>query len=226
MMFTPSWAVILDLDGTSLDTEAIDRRIWPAAAARLGFDLSDEFYRTLIGRSNADCEAAIEQHFGLAFPLPEFIHQRELLWAEQAEQRGVPVMTGLPELVSFLESASLPFAIATSSIQENAQLKLRAAGLQGRFQHVITADQVAAAKPAPDLYLEAARRLGLPPGRCIAVEDSDTGVFSAHAAGITVLMVPDQKTPSPAAAAAAYRILRTLHEVPDTVRLIMSSQQD
>lgn len=222
---TASHAVILDLDGTMLDTEAVDRHISPAAAARLGFHFDDEFYLSLVGQANPDFEAALQARFGPTFSLPLYQQHRRELWEEQIRLRGIPIIPGTHELIEFLETEQLPFAIATSSYQHQAELKLRITGLQTRFQHVITADDVPAPKPAPHIHLEAARRLGLPAARCIAVEDSDVGVRAAAAAGMIVLMVPNLKPPSADATASAFRILRTLHDVPATVRMILGSQQ-
>lgn len=225
MLATQSWAIILDLDGTLLDTEAVDRRISPAAAARVGFQLDDEFYLSLVGHNNADFEAALQARFGPAFPLETYKKHRIELWQEQIRERGIPIIPGTHELLDFLEAEQLPFAIATSSYDYQAELKLRVTGLTARMRHVVTANDVPAPKPAPDIHLEAARRLGLPAGRCIAVEDSDVGVRAAVAAGMIVLMVPNLKPPAPDSRSAAYRILRTLHEVPDTVRMIMELPQ-
>ena len=96
-----------------------------------------------------------------------------------------------------------PKAVATSSSAKQAAETLEAGGLADRFAHLVTSDQVALGKPAPDLYLEAARRLDMPPAACIALEDSEAGVQSAHTAGMTVLMVPDLKKPSPQAKASS-----------------------
>jgi HAD superfamily hydrolase (TIGR01509 family) len=214
-------AVILDLDGTMLDTEAVDRHISPAAAARLGFHFDDEFYLSLVGQSNPDFEAALQARFGPAFSLPLYQQHRMELWQEQIRLRGIPIIPGVHELLEFLESEQLLFAIATSSFEKQAALKLRVTGLEARFRHVITASDVPAPKPAPYIHVEAARRLGLPANQCIAVEDSDVGVIAAATAGMIVLMVPNLKPPSSEAASLAFRILSNLHEVPDTVRLII-----
>jgi HAD superfamily hydrolase (TIGR01509 family) len=204
-----------------LDTEAVDRRISPAAAARVGFQFDDEFYLSLVGHNNADFEAALQRRFGPEFPLDVYKQHRIEMWQQQISERGIPIIPGTHELLDFLETEQLPFAIATSSYDYQAELKLRVTGLAPRIRHVITANDVAAPKPAPDIHLEAARRLGVAAERCIAVEDSDVGVRAAASAGMVVLMVPNLKPPAADSLSAAHRILRTLHEVPATVRMII-----
>ena len=80
------------------------------------------------------------------------------------------------------------------------------------FAHIVSGDQVARGKPAPDIYVEAARRLGAEPAHCLAVEDSDAGILAAHAAGMLPVLVPDLTRPSPEACNAAFRVLVSLHE--------------
>ena len=205
-------AVVLDMDGLMLDTESIYKRAVQRASAQLGFPLDEPSYMTLVGLTNVATEAAIVDRFGESFPMIRFRELWNDSWRREIETSGVPIKPGLPELLAFLEARQTPRAVATSSDQYYAGMSLRAARLDGRFHHVVTVDQVAHGKPAPDLYLEAARRLGVAPAQCIALEDSDVGVLSASAAGLTTLMVPDLKPPSAAARAAAYRIVATLHE--------------
>ena len=85
----------------------------------------------------------------------------------------------------------MPLAVATSTRRERAQIKLVRSGIDGYFSHVVTSSDVLHAKPAPDLYLLAAQRLGMAPGECVALEDSEFGVRAASAAGIRVIQVPD-----------------------------------
>lgn len=143
------------------------------------------------------------ERFGPEFPLPEFRVRWAELWRADVETSGIPTKPGLTELLSFLDEHRLPAAVATSSDQEYANFSLRAAGLEGRFDQVVTGDQVLNGKPAPDIYLESARRLGVLPQRCVAIEDSDAGVLAANAAGMITMMVPDLKAPSAEARSAA-----------------------
>jgi HAD superfamily hydrolase (TIGR01509 family) len=220
-------AVVLDMDGLMIDTETIYKRAWQNAAAECGYTLDDDFYRTLIGQPNPACEAAVLDRFGLGFPLAEFRVRWSELWRADVENSGIPTKPGLAELLSFLDEHQLPTAVATSSDREYAAFSLRMAGLEGRFSEIVTGDQVANGKPAPDIYLESARRLGVPPQGCVAVEDSEAGVLAASAAGMITLMVPDLIAPSATARSAAFSVLTSLSEAKDQIAsLVRDARED
>jgi HAD superfamily hydrolase (TIGR01509 family) len=189
-------AVILDMDGLMLDTEPLYRAAWPGACAELGFVLDDAAYEPMIGRPNDACEAQLLKRFGAEFPMARFRALWPELWKAHARAHGIHRMPGLEGLLGFLENRAIPMAVATSSDAEYTDLSLRTASLTGRFETVVTRDQVAHGKPAPDLYVEAARRLGIEPEACIALEDSDPGVQSAATAGMKTICVPGSRPPS------------------------------
>jgi len=206
-------AIILDMDGTMLDTEPLYKAAWQRAAADLGCALDDAFYLRLVGRSIADGENELTRRFGASFPLAEFRLRWPEVWRTRVEADGIPAKAGLFELLAWVDDRRMPIAVATSSDRDYATLSLQRAGLAGRFATVVTGEEVANGKPAPDIYLEAARRLGVDPSHAFAVEDSDAGTLAAHRAGMSVLLIPDLKAPSAEAAAAAYRVLGSLYEV-------------
>ncbi len=207
-------AVILDMDGLMLDTEGLYKAAWQRAASQLGFVLDDSFYFTLVGRTNAAGEIALTERFGVEFPMGPFRELWATLWRKEVQASGIPLKPGLRELLEYLADQNLPIAVATSSDREYAALSLRAGGLDaGRFAHVVTGEQVEKGKPAPDIYLEAARRLGVHPARALAIEDSDAGILSANSAGMLAVMVPDLKPPSEEARQRAFRVLTSLHQV-------------
>jgi beta-phosphoglucomutase-like phosphatase (HAD superfamily) len=210
--FRAPGALVLDMDGTMLDTEPLYKAAWQRAAADLGCALDDAFYLTLVGRSIADGEAELVRRFGPAFPIADFRSRWPAIWRTRVEAGGIPTKPGLLELLAWVEGCRLPVAVATSSDRAYAMFSLTSAGLAGRFETVVTGDEVAHGKPAPDIYFEAARRLGVRPAQAIAVEDSDAGTLSARRAGMSVLLIPDLKAPSAEAAAAASRVLESLFE--------------
>lgn len=214
-------AVILDMDGLMLDTECIYKQAWQKAATECGYILDDDFYLTLVGQPNPACEVALLNRFGSEFPMADFRAHWSGLWRTEVETSGIPTKAGLSELLSFLREHHVRVAVATSSDRDYASLSLRAAGLEMLFDHIVTGDQVARGKPAPDIYLESARRLGVAADHCIAIEDSDAGVMAASAAGMTTVMVPDLKMPSPEARDAAYCVVASLVEAREEIASLM-----
>jgi HAD superfamily hydrolase (TIGR01509 family) len=177
-------AVIFDVDGLMLDTEPLYKVAWQAAAAELGHRLNDRSYARLVGRPTADCEQELMRQFGPAFPLDRFRRRWPALWQAEVAAHGIQQKPGLLEFLTFLDAQWLPVAVATSSEADYATFSLRHAGLEGRFSVVVTGDEVPRGKPAPDIYLETARRLQVAPGACVAVEDSEAGILAASRAGM------------------------------------------
>jgi HAD superfamily hydrolase (TIGR01509 family) len=210
-------AVILDMDGLMLDTEPIYKSAWQSAAVECGYSLDDDFYLTLIGQPNPACEAGLLNRFGNHFPIDDFRDRWSRLWRAQVETSGIPTKPGLTELLSFLRERQVPVAVATSSDRDYASLSLRAAQLEAWFDNVITGDQVVNGKPAADIYIEAAHRLGVAAVNCVAIEDSDAGVLAASAAGMITVMVPDLKAPSPQARDAALCVVASLVDARDVI---------
>ena len=168
--------------------------------------------------SRAGSEEALRTHFGPAFPLTRLIERWNSCWRADVAAAGIPAKPGLTELLGLLESRRIPAAVATSTERENAEITLRVSGLAGRFAAVVTGDQVSRGKPAPDIYLEAARRLNVPPASCLALEDSGHGIRSANAAGMRTMLVPDLKPPTDDVMATASWVFVSLHEARDVIQ--------
>lgn len=187
-------AVVFDMDGLMLDSERVDRRAWQTVAARRGFEFSDQLHGSLIGRRALETEAEVRAHYGPAFDYDSVRAEVRALWRELVAGSGIPLKPGLLELLSYLEEARIPRAVATSTARASALLSL--GSLVDRVNALVCGDEVARSKPAPDIYLAAAERLQVAPGACLALEDSLAGVAAATAAGMTVVMVPDLVQPT------------------------------
>ena len=211
-------AVVFDMDGLMLDTEPIYKIAWQAASAELGYVLDDAAYARFVGRRTQDCERDLVERFGSGFPLDRFRARWPPLWRAEVAAHGIRTKPGLLELLAWLEQEGVPLAVATSTESDDASFTLRSAGLDTRFREIVTGDQVAHGKPAPDIYLEAARRLQLAPAQCVALEDSEAGILAASRAGMVPLLIPDGLPPSDVAAKAAFRVLHSLTEVPEVVQ--------
>jgi beta-phosphoglucomutase-like phosphatase (HAD superfamily) len=205
-------ALILDLDGLMLDTEPLYKRAWQRAARELGYELADDVYMMMLGRSTAACEPLLLEQFGPKFPLSDFHARWGALWHDETS-RGIATKEGLRELLEFADKHNILLAVATSSDAAYTAFALEQVGIvKERPIAIVTGDQVAHSKPAPDIYLEAARRLGVATSECVVLEDSDAGVLAASRAGMLVLLIPDLKPPSEEALAAAHRVFASLDE--------------
>ncbi len=185
-------AAIFDLDGTLIDTERLLIDTCLQTLLDHGHAVPREVILTMVGVSHAEGQTRLSRYLDHRIDMQAFDHSWEAATA-QRYALGIPPMPGVGQLLLHLAQAAIPCAVATNSATANARAKLTNAGLHRHFHidHVIGYDAVAQPKPAPDLFLAAAHRLGVAPDRCVAFEDSETGVAAALAAGMTVVHVPD-----------------------------------
>jgi len=211
MLRKPVEAVLFDMDGLLIDTEAVYIDALQDAARDLQIEISLDFCHSMIGISGRECDVMIQNFYGAEFRIDRF-RERFSGHARRRLDSHLPVKPGVVEMLDFLAGRGLRLAVATGSGRLTAERHLGKAGLIERFAAVATRDDVENAKPAPDVYLEAARRLGVAPERCIAFEDSNVGLTAAHAAGTMAFMVPDILPPLPEVRAKCLRVFGDLHE--------------
>lgn len=205
-------AVVFDMDGLLFDTEALYQEAGALAARDFTCELTPEVFRSLIGLPWAASARLLLDHFGPSFDVDGFAHSWRGHFGAIVETR-LPLKPGVVELLDCLDAHGLPRAIATSSSHKTAQHHLAFHNLAGRFHHVVASGDYAAGKPAPDPYLMAAKRLGVEPGLCLALEDSYNGVRSASAAGMMTIMVPDLLDPTDEIRGLCTLIAHDLHAV-------------
>lgn len=212
MFDEPVEAVIFDMDGTLIDSESVYIIGMQDAARTLGLDLPIALCHAMVGVPSRECNQMLQDHYGAGFDLAEFRGHFSTSVQRQMSER-VPLKAGVIELLDFLAGKGLPIAIATSAGRATAERNLGRAGLLDRFAALATRDDVEHPKPAPDVYLEAARRLDVPPQQCAAFEDSSIGILAAHAAGMRAVMVVDILPPTDEARAKCLHVAQDLHEV-------------
>jgi HAD superfamily hydrolase (TIGR01509 family) len=180
-------AVVFDLDGTLIDSEALVKEAHFAACADLGVTLTDAQFQSLVGLHREANDLQLKGYYGEDFPLEHFIG----LTRAHVGDRVAPLKTGAVELMDALDEIALPFALATSSRRPWVDKHFSAHRLGTRFRAVVTRQDVIEGKPHPEPYLCASKLLGAEPQNVLALEDSYDGVTSAHAAGCMTVMVPD-----------------------------------
>jgi HAD superfamily hydrolase (TIGR01509 family) len=183
-------AIVFDNDGLLLDTEHAWTRAEVELFARHGSTFTERHKRELIGTSRTESAVRLERMLGMpgaGEPLMDELH--ELVMVELAA--GVPPRPGSLELLAAVRAAGIPIGLASNSSRPFVERALAVSALaDGHFDVVVSADDVAAPKPAPDIYLAACAALGADPARSAALEDSPTGVAAALAAGMYVIAVP------------------------------------
>ena len=182
-------AVIFDMDGLLIDSERVILDCWRGIAAEQGLPPADDVWLSMVGLHEAGCAELLNTLLGAeqAGQLTlQCQHRYDLL-----VESGLPLKPGARGLLQDLFDLGIPMAVATSTRGERARIKLARSDIGHYFSHVVTSSDVLHPKPAPDLYLLAAARLGIAPHHCLALEDSEFGVRAASAAGIRVIQIPD-----------------------------------
>jgi HAD superfamily hydrolase (TIGR01509 family) len=211
-------AVLFDMDGLMLDTERPVIDFWIQAGRGLGWEIPREtIYRT-IGIKEENSRALYKSEYGPEFPYNDYRREAIRLIHEAAEQRGIDLRPGLLPLLNHLENLNIPFAVATSTDRETALWKLAKAGIRDRFSVLACGDEVQRGKPAPDIFLLAARRLGKPPAECTGFEDSPAGLLALRAAGIPSVFIKDLLDPPEAVLAGVWRRYAALDEAIELFR--------
>jgi len=186
-------AVVFDLDGVLLDSE----QVWDAVREQLvrerGGRWHDGAQREMMGMSSPEWSSYLHDELGVPDP-PEEISAEVVRRLEAIYREQLPEIPGACEAVERL-AERWPLGLASSSNREVIELALELLGVADRFQATVSSEEVARGKPAPDVYLETARRLGVEPTRAAAIEDSHNGIRSAKAAGMRVIAIPNRHFP-------------------------------
>jgi HAD superfamily hydrolase (TIGR01509 family) len=213
-------AVVFDLDGVLIDSEPVWEEVRRDLVAEHGGQWPPDAQHRLMGMSTPEWARYLTGELGVRLP-PE---QAAAVVTERMAARysgRLPLLPGAAGAVRAL-AAHWPLGLASSSPPSLIAAVLDASALRGCFRAAMSTEQVAAGKPAPDIYLAVTAALGVQPGRCAAVEDSANGLRSAAAAGLRVIAIPrPEYPPAPAALASATLVLGSLAGLtPDTVRAL------
>jgi len=205
-------AVVFDMDGVIVDSEQVWDDVREALVRERGGRWHERAQADMMGMSSVEWSAYMHERLGLPEPPAEINDEvvRRMLDRYRAD---LPLLPGAVEAVERL-AARWPLAVASSSNRPLIEAVLEAAGISSRFATTVSSEEVQRGKPSPDVYLEAARRLGIAPARCAAIEDSANGLRAAHAAGMRVLALPNPHyPPAEDALALAHAVLRSAEEL-------------
>ena len=186
---------IFDQDGLLFDTEVLFERAWKQAGAEIGLDVPEALTHECCG-CGVNALPGVIRRFFPDIDIPAYV-ERALTLAFEAQMATTPVLKpGVREILAECRQGGVQTAIATSSRRRLVEHNLRSAGLAGTFDAIVTGKDVERGKPAPDIFLLAASKLGLKPSVCLVFEDALTGIRAAHAAGCHPVMIPDRVQPT------------------------------
>lgn len=212
-------AAIFDMDGTLINTEHLGIASWHRAARRQGTELSDEVIRGFIGHTRP---WIIQQLASLTGDdeLAVSLYEGHLTAQDELCATQLAFMPGAREVLELCRGLGIPVGLATTSTHAEVERHLGPLGGIRYFDAITCGEDVEHGKPAPDIYLLAARRAGVDPRDCVVAEDSFSGVRAAHAAGARVFMAPDLVQPTPEIKALTAGVLGSLSEFPQAAGLV------
>jgi len=202
--------VIFDMDGLMLDTERISLEALGKAGKEYGYKITPNIVMKMIGMNSQGCEEVFRENFGEQFPLDDIRKLKSKLVSGIIDKTGVPVKTGLYELLEFLNKKKVLTAVATSTAKKSAEKLLKSVNILDKFHLIVCGDEVTAGKPDPEIFLKAAYKLDCRPEECIVFEDSENGIRAAARANMIPIMIPDMKEPSEEIAKLIYKKFNTL----------------
>lgn len=209
-------AVIFDLDGVIVDSEHVWDDVREELAQERGGRWHAQAQADMMGMSSTEWSRYMHEVIGIA-DAPEQINAEVVRRMQVRYAEHLPLIDGAVDAVRRL-SSRYRLGLASSSNRSLIDAILDSAGLGGLFEATVSSEEVSRGKPAPDVYLEATRQLGVPPRRCAAVEDSANGIRAAHGAGMRVIAIPNARYPPPDdALSLADEVLETLSELTDAV---------
>lgn len=211
-------AAVFDMDGLIFNSERIVQRTWQDAGEVLGYpDLGEQIYHT-IGFNRARRAEYFKKVYGEDFPYALFVEKAAARFQEIVDTEGLPVKPGVRELMTALKENGISIGLATSASGDYAKASLEEAGLWHFFDGWIFGNMVPRSKPDPEVYIKACQAIEVLPEYAVALEDAPSGVISASAAGLRVIMVPDLVEPEQEIRAKAWMVKPSLTDVLDELR--------
>lgn len=206
-------AVVFDMDGVIFDTERLVIEFWKEVAKKHNIPNIEHTCIQCLGTNRVRTREIFLENYGADFPFDPY--RAEVTELFDTHYKGVPLPTkpGIRELLSYLQEQDIKVGLASSTAQHLVRDEIGTAGLLPYFQTLVCGDMVEHSKPAPDIFLKACEILNADPTKSIAIEDSFNGIRSAHCAGMTPIMVPDQVQPTDEIRTLAFHVMPSLLDV-------------
>lgn len=209
--------IIFDMDGVIIDSERISFQCFQEVLKEYKYTMDEQVYLKFIGRNVQGIKETLLKEYGDDFPFDEIYKKKSRLALEITNKNGVKVKQGVHELIDFLKEKGYKIAVATSTRRERALELLEEAKVKSKVNFVVCGDEVKNSKPDPEIFLKAAKGLGVEPEKCMVIEDSDSGITAAHAAKMKGIHVPDMKQLEEDTREFAFKVCKSLLEVKEYI---------
>ena len=206
-------AVVFDMDGLMFDTERLTILAWDYAGEKLGLGKMGHMVYKTLGMNVESSRKIFSQEYGDKIVEEDLTKHAREFFNDYYEKNGIPIKTGLIEILSYLKENNYRLAVATSSNQKTVLSHLERANIKEYFDVIVCGDMIKNSKPAPDIYLKACELLDVNPSECLALEDSPNGIRSAFSAGLKPVMIPDLIDPTDEILDMLHSKLLNLNEV-------------
>lgn len=206
-------AIVFDMDGLMFDTERLTVQAWDYAGEKMGIGKMGHMVYKTLGMNIESSRKIFIQEYGNKIVEEDLTDYTREFFNNYFNEYGMPLKTGLIELLSYLKANDYKIAVATSSNKKTALNHFKRANLSEYFDVIVCGDMIKNSKPAPDIYLKASELLGFMPSECLALEDSPNGIRSAFSAGLKPVMIPDLIEPTKEIIKLLYSKLANLNEV-------------
>ena len=206
--------IIIDMDGVIFDSERAVYNIWRELSEKYGFaeDLY-EVYIKCIGVNSNSTRKIFTEHYGNEFPYDEYQKESSLMYRSRYDGGKLPLKPDIEDVLKGIRDKGYKIAIASSTRTQRVRMQIEEAGLISYFDDIVGGDMVTRSKPAPDIFLEAAKRLSAVPEETYVVEDSFNGIRAAYEGGFIPIMVPDMLPPDDEMKDKARYVFSSLCEV-------------
>lgn len=188
-------SIIFDMDGLMIDSERVTFQGYHKILEEYGYKIDAAYYKTWIGSNMDSVIQKMYEHYGRDIPAKEITERVYLYIEKYFSDNGIPIKSGLRELLDYCEKREFKMALATSSNRDRVEHILKKSNLEKYFSDYVCGNEVNKGKPDPEIFLVALKKVGVSPSEAIVVEDSEQGIEASYRAGISCLCVPDMVYP-------------------------------
>lgn len=211
-------AVIFDMDGLMINSEEVTFEGYKLILKKMNLTITRDFYKTLLGKPVPEIYSLFYHTYGNDFPIESVIKEVHDYMSNLFKTEGVPLKSGLIELLDYLKANNYKTIVATSSTRKRVDEILSIAKITDYFDASICGDEVSKGKPNPEVFLKSCAKLKVKPDEAIVLEDSEAGIQASYTAGIKVYCIPDMKEPGPEYQKMATAIVPNLGSVIDILK--------